>query len=124
MPQRFPPSFRSLITRYAFLPFEAGPLWFFANTGQDVYYELRTSIFKDEFLSGHLLKGGYLQFGRPQEETQYDPACFDMTKRDKSGEAPIVQIDHEGILCDSKVIVVQQIAPSFPAFIDAFLRPA
>jgi len=40
----------------------------------------------------------------------------------KKNEFPIVQVDHEGILIKSKIIIVEEIAPSFEEFIKSYLK--
>jgi len=113
LPIRFPPSFHSLISRYAFPGFQLGPIFFFGNSGENLYWELQYKIFADECMSRTLLENGFLQIGHP-EEPNYDPICFDMNR---GKEGSIVQIDHEGILLKSKVRVTGQIAGSFVAFL-------
>jgi hypothetical protein len=43
----------------------------------------------------------------------YDPVCFDIKKRTKSNDYRIVKIDHEEILCNNRIKVVSELAPSF-----------
>lgn len=115
---QFPPSFRSLMTRYAFPAFQCGPVFLHANKGyelqseQDFTWEFKERIFKDKGLAEALFPAGYLQIGNPHE-TDYDPICFDTKDRRSDGECPIVGIDHEEILCWSKTRVVKVIASSF-----------
>lgn len=113
---RFPLSFRSLITRYQFPAFEAGPLILLANTSVGVYDELRVRIFRDEILSQNLLSSGLIQFAVP-ESGSYDPVCFDIHRSRSNGESPIVRIDHEAILCDDQIVVVKEVAESFAEFV-------
>lgn len=114
LPQRWPRPYCSLIERYRFCHFEVGPVMFFANTGQDVFYELSKRMFCDKGLHPTLHQHGFLQFGNPHE-ANYDPVCFDM-KRRHSEDAPIVQLDHEEVLIRNRIRVVQEIAPSFMSF--------
>ena len=119
LPQSWPQPFRSLIDRYRFCNIEVGPLMLFANTGHELFYELSRKVFKDKGLFPTLHKNGFLQFGIPHE-TNYDPVCFDMKRRNRA-DAPIVQLDHEEILQWSRIRVVQEIAPSFAQFMQAAL---
>jgi hypothetical protein len=114
LPQRWPKPFRSLIQRYRFCNFEIGPLMPFANSGHQLFYELSDRVFKDKGIFPTLHKNGFLQFGLPHE-TNYDPICFDMKRRNRA-DAPIVQLDHEEILQWSRIRVVREIAPSFAQF--------
>ena len=114
LPQRWPKPFRSLIQRFRFCNFEIGPLMLFANSGHQLFYELSDRVLKDKGIFPTLHKNGFLQFGLPHE-TNYDPVCFDMKRRNRD-DAPIVQLDHEEILQWSRILVVQEIAPSFAQF--------
>jgi hypothetical protein len=87
---------------------------FFANTGQDHFYELSSRVLKDPGVFPTLHQHGFLQFGLPHEGN-YDPVCFDMKKR-TGGDAPIVQLDHEEILIRSRIRVVNTIASSLCDF--------
>ncbi len=109
LPKRFPPSFYSLISRYTFPAFQIGPVFLFGNTGTAIQWELKEKIFKDEFMAAQLMRAGFLQFGNPYEYN-YDPICFDTRE---GSEFRIVQLDHEEILCHSRIKVVKNIAPSF-----------
>jgi hypothetical protein len=115
--RRLPSSYYSFISRYAFPAFQLGPIFFFGNTGDDTKWELSRRIFKDEFMSSRLLQSWYLQIGNPHKYNN-DPICFD-TK--KGTECPIVQIDHEEILCNSRIKVIREIAPSFRNFVQDFI---
>jgi len=117
VPHPFPKLYRSLITRYRFAEFEVGPIMFFANTGQDVFHELRNRMFIDPHLSPVLLKHGLLHFGQPFAGN-YDSVCFD-TRRASNGDAPIVCIDHEDILIrNGRITIVEEIAPSCRNFVE------
>lgn len=120
---QIPPVYRSLVTHYVFPAFEFGGLFFFANTPEGTaYYEFRNRLFLDEHMSPKLLSAGYLQFGNPHEG-EYNPVCFDMN-RASSLDAAIVEIDHEGILCDDEIVVVREIAPALASFIEDALTKA
>jgi hypothetical protein len=49
----------------------------------------------------------------------YDPICFDCNSR--TVERLIVQLDHEEILCNSRMMLVWGIAPSFPDLLRGLL---
>lgn len=115
LPQTPPALFRSLIEMYRFVEFEVGPVMFFANTGQPLFNELATSVFRDKGLFPVLHQNGYLEFGK-QNGGGYDPVCFDM-KRRRQDDAPIVRLDHEEILLKTRIKVLNEIAPSFRDFL-------
>jgi len=70
---------------------------------------------KDKGLWETLIPNGYLQFGKGPD-MDYDPVCFDISSR-KNRDYRIVKIDHEDILCNSRIKVVAEIAPSFRALV-------
>jgi hypothetical protein len=120
LPMPFPPAYRSLISRYAFPAFEAGRIFLFGNTGESAYYDLSEKLFADEHMSKILMANGFLQFGNPQEG-DYDPVCFDT--RNGVEEPPIVRLDHEDILCNSRIRITEEIANSFSDFLRESLQP-
>ena len=46
----------------------------------------------------------------------YDPVCFEIKSR-RNRDYRIVKIDHEEILCNYRIKVVSEIAPSFRALV-------
>ena len=88
---------------------------FFANTGEDTYWELDKSLFKDPHMSPQLLSAGFLQLGHPQFY-DCDPVCFDCNG--PGPETRIVRLDHEAILIDGEMRLVRVIAPSFLDFLE------
>jgi hypothetical protein len=122
LPEPFPESFQSLLLRYAFPSFEIQPITLFGNTGEDYLWELSDRIFVDPTMSPFILGSGYLQIGIPFQG-DYDPICFDMDRRSKDRQdAPLVQLDHEEILCNSRVEVVKEIALSFRCLLEQHIK--
>lgn len=115
----FPASFHYFVANYSFPAFEFGSLMFFANTGVDTFWELGKRLFQDPHMSPHLLKAGFLQIGNPFFYN-YDPVCFDCNS--PRIEKRIVQLDHEAILQQGQMTVVEEIAPSFVDFLHAAVR--
>jgi hypothetical protein len=123
LPAPLPPSFRSLVTRYSFLAFEIASLELFGNADEEAHGDWAHHLFADKNLSPALLANGYIQFARP-DTGSYDPICFDTRRKQGNGEYPLVWIDHESVLCRSKVIIRKELAPSFVQFVQAYLMPA
>lgn len=115
LPRRLPSSFRNLVTRFAFTSFDAGPLTFFGNTGLDEENDFNVAIFADRVMAEAALKNGYIQFGRLVSGS-YDPICFDARKSEPNREFSIVRLDHEQILCNDRINVVEKVAESFFKF--------
>jgi hypothetical protein len=120
LPARLPPSFRSLVARYSFPSFEVGALALFANKGDGGEDELANAVFKDKVMVDVTHKAGFIQFARPADGW-YDPICFDTGGRSKNREFPIVRLDHEAILVNSRIVVREVIAKSFLAFAQAVI---
>ncbi len=112
MPVQLPPALRSLLRRYSFPVLELKPLSLFANTGQDIRHELRVAMKADRLLSKVLSQAGFVHFGRAPGG-RYDPMCFDIRKRTRSGDFPVVLLDHEEALIHERATVTSVIAPSF-----------
>jgi hypothetical protein len=117
LPRRLPTLFRSFVSRYIFPEFDWGPVMFFANTPEKIGYdghELRIAIYRDRALFEVLSRNGYLQFGQPSDGS-YDPVCFAPSEGE---DAPVVRLDHEQILIDGGIRVVDTIARSFESLIE------
>jgi len=69
-------------------------------------------MLKDKFLSTCLPKSGYIPFGKGPD-IDYDTVCFDLKSRKKNREFSIVKLDHEEILCNERIKVVAELAPTF-----------
>jgi hypothetical protein len=70
----------------------------------------------DDFLFKTLIRAGYIPFGKGPD-MDYDPVCFDLSARKKNSESPIVKIDHEEILCNSRIKVVSELAKTFEGLV-------
>jgi hypothetical protein len=118
-PFRLPPSFRSLIARYTFPLFVAGPITFYSigNLGSEEY---RSAIF-DAFMWPFLLKEGLVPFARP-EDGSYDPVCFNYRDSSRKSEPAVVRVDHEEILCNERLRIVGTLAKSFDALLEETTR--
>ncbi len=114
LPTRFPPSFRSLVSRYIFPEFDWAGITFLANTPEGIapLHELRSVILEDEDLAGFLLARGYLTFARP-DTGDFDLICFDATQPKCKSEFPIVRIDHESVFIGEKIVVTETLARDF-----------
>jgi hypothetical protein len=112
LPFRPPPTYRSLLLRYRFPAFEVGTVKLFGNLDGESDDDLVVASTCDRVLSSVARGGGFIHFARPVT-LNYDPICFDCRRRAKTGEAGIVRLDHEEILCNDAIRVVETIAPSF-----------
>ena len=74
LPSRLPPSFRSLILRYQFGPFQLSGIAFFGNRGDNDRDDLVVASLCDSVLVRVCQQDGFVQVGRPDTGT-YDPVC-------------------------------------------------
>jgi len=121
LPFRLPPSYRSRLLRYRFPAFDVGAVTLFGNLDGRSYDDLVVASTRDRVLSSVARANGFIQIGRP-ESGSYDPVCFDARRRTKTGEAGIVQLDHEEILIKDSIRVQEAIAASFPELLARGIR--
>jgi hypothetical protein len=87
-----------------------------ANPPGPDFKEFFREISRDPGLWEALIRAGYIRFGKGPD-MDYDPVCFDMNSRKKNREMRVVKIDHEEILCNFRIKVVAELAPSFEALV-------
>jgi hypothetical protein len=112
LPARFPPLFEQLVLSYRWAEVDLGSFRLLANPPGTDLGGLLAEIERDKALTESLVPAGYVKFGKGPD-MDYDPVCFDIKSRTKSKDYRIVKIDHEQILCNSRVKVVAELAPSF-----------
>jgi hypothetical protein len=112
LPARFPPLYECLILNYRWAEVDLKLYRLLANPPGPDLNGLLAGILKDSILSSRLLLAGYIQFGMGPD-TDYDPVCFDLSSRKKNGDYGIVKINHEEVLCNDRVKVVAELAPTF-----------
>jgi hypothetical protein len=116
LPAPLPRSYRSLVSRYLFPVLDVGAVTLFANTGVGVHDEIVEAIFRDRAIYTPLLQAGFVQFGRPAAGS-YDPVCFDLNRKTRDQECPVVRLDHEAALMEGRATVVEEVADSFLALV-------
>ncbi len=112
LPTRFPKLFESLVLSYRWAEIDLGTYTLLANLPGAHLNGLFEQISKDSGLWEALVPAGFLQFGKGPD-LDYDPVCFDIQTRKQGGDCRIVKIDHEEILCNNRIKVVAELAPSF-----------
>jgi hypothetical protein len=112
LPAHFPPLYEQLVLSYRWATVDLGSFRLLANPPGEDLAGLLAQITTDAGLQKTLIPAGYIQFGRGPD-MDYDPVCFDVKSRTKSKDYRIVKLDHEQILCNCRVKVVAELAPSF-----------
>ena len=112
LPARFPALFERLVLSYRWAEVYLPDYTLLANPPGADLSGLLAKISKDPAIWDLLSRSGYIQFGKGPD-MDYDPVCFDLTSRKKGGESRIVKPDHEEILCNDRLKIVAELAPSF-----------
>jgi hypothetical protein len=111
-PARLPPLFEQLVLSYRWAEVDLQSFRLLANPPGPDLSGLLGEMAKDPAFRKSLPPAGFIQFGMGPD-MDYDPVCFDIRARTKSKDYKIVKIDHEEILCNNRIKVVTELAPSF-----------
>jgi hypothetical protein len=112
LPARLPPLFEQLVLSYRWAEVDLGSYRLLANPPGADLSGLLYEISKDPAIWSALRQNGYMRFAKGHD-MDYDPVCFDISAPKKNGEYEIVKIDHEEILCNSRIKVIKKMAPTF-----------
>lgn len=112
LPAPFPPLYEQLVLSYRWAEVDLQSFRLLANPPGVDLGGLLAKIEQDKGLTESLIPAGYIKFGKGPD-IDYDPVCFDIKSRTKRKDYRIVKIDHEEILCNHRVKVVTELAPSF-----------
>jgi hypothetical protein len=108
LPGRFPRLYEQLVLSYRWAEVDLRTYTLLANPAGEGLNLLLKQIRIFDILEAN----GYLQFAKGPD-VDYDPVCFDLGQRRQGGDCPIVKLDHEEILCHSRIKKVAELAPSF-----------
>jgi len=123
LPGLFPPLYERLVLSYRWAEVDLHLYRLLANPPGPTLTGLIHEMTKDSGLWESLVPAGFIQFGKGPD-VDYDPVCFDTNTRKKNRDCRIVKIDHEEILCNYRVKVVAEIAPSFEQLVLETIRRA
>jgi len=129
LPKRLPQSFESFLCRYSFPAFDVMGIALFGWDSDSNAYVEETSAAEGSsrrfpvHLSEFLIPAGYVQIGRP-DGGDFDAVCFEFNQQSQNREYRIVQVDHEDILCNSKVRVSSELWGSFVELVESALSSA
>ena len=112
LPARFPPLFEHLVLSYRWAEVDLQLYTLLANPPGPGLSRLLEQLSKAPALWDALRPAGYLQFAKGPDY-DYDPVCFDIKRRRKNRDCPVVKIDHEEILCNNRMRVVAELASGF-----------
>jgi hypothetical protein len=114
LPARFPLLFERLLLTYRWAEVDLQAYRLLPNPFSDDLDGFFQQMTGDKRLWESLIPAGFIQFGRGPD-IDYDPVCFDIGSRKNNREMRVVKIDHEEILCNDRIRVVAELAPSFEA---------
>ena len=123
LPARFPKLYERLILSFRWAEVDLETFRLLANPPGPDLSGLLQEVSKDQFLSNVLLRNGFVPFGKGPD-VDYDPVCFDISSRAKNGDCRVVKIDHEEILCNSRIRIVREMAESFEKLVLATIALA
>ena len=112
MPVRFPPLYERLVLSYRWAETDLGLFRLLANPPGSSLAGLGEEFSRHQAMQEILFPNKCLQFGKGAD-LNYDAVCFDWSRRLPDGDCPVVQIDHEEILCRWSFKKVAELAPSF-----------
>jgi hypothetical protein len=112
LPARFPHLFERLLLSYRWAEVDLGTYRLLANPPDPDFNGFFRQMTNAPAIWDALLPSGFIQFGKGPD-LDYDPVCFDIKTRRTGADCRIVKIDHEEILCNNRVKVVAELAPSF-----------
>jgi len=119
IPIKFPALLEKLLLSYRWHGADTGMFRLLANPpGSDLSVFLSQMI-KDKVIHENCSKNGFVQFGWGTDFC-YDPVCFDTRARERN--FPIVQLDHEQILCHSRIKDVATLAKNFEELVESVLN--
>lgn len=113
--------FERFILSYRWAAVDIGYFELLPNPLGSTLAGLQAEILRDGHLYPTLFRHEYLQFGKAGGGW-YDPVCFDCSRRKKQGDCPVVRLDHEEILCNERIRVTEELAPSFQELISKTLE--
>lgn len=111
LPARLPHLYEQLLLSYRWPETDLGPFLLANPIGPGLAGFLE-ELKGDPVLWAVLIPSGWIRFGMGPD-LNYDPVCFDTRRRRKDGDYRVVQLDHEELLCNSRIKEAAELAPSF-----------
>jgi hypothetical protein len=116
VPGPLAPTYEELVLSYRWYEVDVGPLRLLKNLGPGLL-GLIEAITRDQKLFTTLRAAGFVQFGKGPD-VDYDPVCFDLSRKAPNADCPIVKFDHEQILQNGRLVQVAELAPSFRILVE------
>jgi hypothetical protein len=97
----FPALYERLVLSYRWIEVHLETVMLLANPPGPTLGGLAGQIFRDPVLVNTLVPAGFIPFGKIGGGG-YDPMCFDLNSM-KGNDCPIIQFEHEAILCHDRI---------------------
>jgi hypothetical protein len=111
LPGCLPALYEELLLNYRWANVDLDCYMLLANPPGDDLSGLLETIVSDRRWFDVLSASRLVQFAKIGSDN-FDAVCFDLS-RFRKNDCPVVQVDHEAILCHDRVEIVRQLAPSF-----------
>jgi hypothetical protein len=121
LPARLPKLFERLLLSYRWAEVHLDTFTLFANPAGPGLGGWLEQVSHDRPLWDLPIRAGYIPFGKGPD-MDYDRVCFDLSSRTKKQECRVVKIDHEEILCNKRLKIASELAPSFRDLINAAIH--
>ena len=112
IPVRFPSLFEKLLLSYRWYGADTGLFRIFPNPPGEDLSEFLSSMQRDQSMFDFCLKNGFVLFGLGPD-LRYDAVCFDVRKSAHGRKYPVVKLDHEQILCNSRIKILENLSKNF-----------
>lgn len=123
LPARLPRLYEQLILSYRWPAIELRKFALLANPPGPGLTGLLDEMKRDRWLWEEMIPRGWIPFAQgPGGE--YDPVCFQVRQEKESGDCRVVQLDHEQMLCYSRIVEVEELASSFRELVELTVADA
>jgi hypothetical protein len=120
IPGPFPSLFEEMLLTYRWLEVDLRLLRLRPNPPGPNLAGFKESVLEDRGLTDYLLPRRFVPFGKGPDYN-YDPICFDLSRRMPNGDCPIVKFDHEDILCGRESVSNSILAASFKELVEVLV---
>ncbi|HIA52850.1 MAG TPA: hypothetical protein EYN91_12305 [Candidatus Melainabacteria bacterium] len=112
IPIRFPSLLEKLLLSYRWYGADTGLFRIFPNPPGEDLSEFLSNMRRDKAMFEICLQNGFVMFGLGPD-LRHDAVCFDVRKSAHGRRYPVVKLDHEQILCNSRIKIVENLSKNF-----------
>lgn len=112
IPARFPSLFEKLLLSFRWYGADTGLFRIFPNPPGEDLSQFLSNMQRDQAMFEFCLQNGFVLFGLGPD-LRHDAVCFDVRKSVHGRKYPVVKLDHEQILCNSRIKILENLAKNF-----------